>query len=211
MYRVNSPASVSSSASFQSSVSSSASFQSSVSSTASFQSVLSDDSYLAKFKPVDEGFKEMMKEVNALDTKRSIIKERKVQSHIQKRRDQTDVDRREDWTEQQIQDYASYKALVKSLSDANKVAAASTKVCKAQRDEASYGKSLEDQKARSAAAIRAAQARLGFMTKYPDAFSTPSHATHIKAMEANLNSAKLAQREVQIQQTKLTAAKKVGR
>lgn len=39
------------------------------------------------------------------------------------------------------------------------------------------------------------------MTKYPDAYSTPSHRNHIKAMEDNLNSAKLAQREVQRQQS----------
>jgi hypothetical protein len=37
------------------------------------------------------------------------------------------------------------------------------------------------------------------MTKYPNAYSTPSHRNHIKAMEANLDSAKLAQREVQKQ------------
>lgn len=37
------------------------------------------------------------------------------------------------------------------------------------------------------------------MTKYPNAYSTPSHRNHIKAMEDNLNSAKLAQREVQNQ------------
>lgn len=43
---------------------------------------------------------------------------------------------------------------------------------------------------------RAAEARLGFMTRYPNAYSTPSHANHIKAVEDNLNSAKLAQREV---------------
>lgn len=46
---------------------------------------------------------------------------------------------------------------------------------------------------------RAAEARLGFMTKYPNAYSTPSHRNHIKAVEDNLNSAKLAQREVQNQ------------
>lgn len=46
---------------------------------------------------------------------------------------------------------------------------------------------------------RAGEARLGFMTKYPNAYSTPSHRNHIKAVEDNLNSAKLAQREVQNQ------------
>lgn len=38
------------------------------------------------------------------------------------------------------------------------------------------------------------------MTRYPNAYSTPSHRNHIKAVEDNLNSAKLAQREVQNQQ-----------
>lgn len=37
------------------------------------------------------------------------------------------------------------------------------------------------------------------MTKYPDALSTPSTKTHIKAAEDNLNSAKLARREIEVQ------------
>lgn len=126
----------------------------SMSSVSSFQSFLSDDSYLAKLKPVDAGFAEMMKEVKALDTKRSIIAERKVQSHIQKRRDPADVANREDWTEKQTKEYASYKALVKSLADANKKAATSTNIALAQDDEESCKKALADQKARSTAAIR---------------------------------------------------------
>lgn len=134
MYRINTPASTSS--------------------VSSFQSLLSDDSYLEKFKPVDAGFAEMMKEVKALDTKRSIIAERKVQSHIQKRRDPTDIDNRDDWTEKQTKDYAAYKALVKSLADANKKAVASTDIAKAQDDDENCKKALTDQKARSTAAIR---------------------------------------------------------
>lgn len=47
---------------------------------------------------------------------------------------------------------------------------------------------------------RAAEARLGFMTGYPNAYSTPSHRGHIAAVEGNLNSAKLAQREIHNQQ-----------
>lgn len=134
MYRINTPASTSS--------------------ASSFQSFLSDDSYLEKFKPVDAGFAEMMKEVKALDTKRSIIAERKVQSHIQKRRDPTDVANREDWTEKQTKDYTAYKTLVKSLADANKKAVASNNIAKAQNDDESCKKALTDQKARSTAAIR---------------------------------------------------------
>lgn len=134
MYRINTPASTSS--------------------ASSFQSFLSDDSYLEKFKPVDAGFAEMMKEVKALDTKRSIIAERKVQSHIQKRRDPSDVANREDWTEKQTNDYAAYKALVKSLADANKKAVASTTIAQAQDGEENCKKALTDQKARSTAAIR---------------------------------------------------------
>lgn len=125
-----------------------------MSSVSSFQSFLSDDSYLGKLKPVDAGFAEMMKEVKALDTKRSIIAERKVQSHIQKRRDPRDVSNRDDWTENQTKEYASYKALVKSLADANKKAVASTKIAMARDDEESCKKALADQKARSTAAIR---------------------------------------------------------
>ncbi|KKY29954.1 hypothetical protein UCDDA912_g10130 [Diaporthe ampelina] len=181
---------------------------SSISSVSSFQSFLSSDSYLEKLKPVDAGFAEMMKEVKALDTKRSMIAERKVQSHIQKRRDQTDVATRENWTGKQIGDYASYKALVKSLADANRKATASRNIAKAQDDEESCKKALADQKARSTAAIRAAEARLGFMTKYPNAYSTSSHSNHIKAVEDNLNSAKLAQREVQKQLNRLALVTK---
>lgn len=134
MYRTNTPASISS--------------------VSSFQSFLSDDSYLEKLKPVDAGFAEMIKEVKALDSKRSILAERKVQSHIQKRRDPADVATREDWTEKQTKDYAAYKALVKSLADANKKAIASTNFAKAQDDEESCKNALGDQKTRATAAMR---------------------------------------------------------
>ena len=109
---------------------------------------------MARLKPVDAGFAEMMNEVRALDTKRSIIAERKVQSHIQKRRDQTGISARENWTENQTKDYASYKALVKSLADANKRAVASSNIAKARDDEQSCKRALADQKAKAKAAIR---------------------------------------------------------
>lgn len=125
----------------------------SISSVTSFQSFLSDDSYLEKMKPVDAGFSAMMSEIRALETKRSVVAERKVQSHIQKRRDQTDISR-EDWTEKQIQDYDSYKSMVRVLEVANKKAVASAKVAKARDDEESCKKALEDQRARSDAAIQ---------------------------------------------------------
>ncbi|KAK2599571.1 hypothetical protein N8I77_011312 [Diaporthe amygdali] len=167
-----------------------------ISSVSSFQSFLSDDSYLEKLKPVDVGFAEMLTEIRAIDTNRSILVERKLQSHTQKRRDQADLSPREDWTSRQTSEYQAYKDMVKSLAAANKKAVASSNIAKVQDDEASCRKALADQQARSTAAIRAAEARLGFMTRYPNAYSTPSHANHIKAVEDNLNSAKLAQREV---------------
>lgn len=132
----------------------------SVSSTSSLQSILSDDSYLEKFKPVDAGFIAMLKEVNALDSNRSVLAERKAQSHIQKRRDQTDNATREAWTEKQVKDYELYKSLVVNLSTANKTAAASSKVAKTRGDEDSCKKALADQKARSNAAIRYVQGGL---------------------------------------------------
>lgn len=117
-------------------------------------SFLSDDSYLNKLKPVDAGFAAMMAEVRALDTQRNILLERKLQSHMQKRRDQTDTARREDWTEAQEREYAAYKATVKALEDANRKAAASTAAARARGDEENCRKALEDQRARSGAAIR---------------------------------------------------------
>lgn len=44
------------------------------------------------------------------------------------------------------------------------------------------------------------------MTRYPNAYSTPSHRGHIAAVEGNLNSAKLAQREIQDQQKSMYRA-----
>jgi hypothetical protein len=38
------------------------------------------------------------------------------------------------------------------------------------------------------------------MTRYPNAFSTPDHRNHIIAVEDNLNSSKLAQREIEKKQ-----------
>lgn len=59
--------------------------------------------------------------------------------------------------------------------------------------------SLESVVLTSGVWIRAATARLGFMTKYPNALSTPSTRSHITAVEDNLNSAKNAAREIEIQ------------
>lgn len=109
---------------------------------------------MEKMKPVDAGFFDMINEIRALETKRSVVAERKVQSHIQKRRDQSDFTQPEGWTEKQVQEYDHYKSLVKVLSDANKKAVASGKVAKARDDEESCKKALEDQKARSVAAIQ---------------------------------------------------------
>lgn len=47
--------------------------------------------------------------------------------------------------------------------------------------------------------FRAATARLGFLTRYPDAFNTVSHGGHIKAVESALDAAKNAKREMKTQ------------
>lgn len=46
---------------------------------------------------------------------------------------------------------------------------------------------------------RAAEARLGFMTKYPNAFSTLSTRNHLTAVEDNINSIKAALKEIETQ------------
>jgi hypothetical protein len=42
------------------------------------------------------------------------------------------------------------------------------------------------------------------MTKYPNALNTPSTQSHIRAAESNLNSAKQAKREIEIQRKSKT-------
>lgn len=127
--------------------------QESTASASSYDSMLSDDSYLAKMKPVDAAFVEMMGEIKVLENNRRMFEERKVQSHIQKGRDPNDTERRENWTEKQLKDYANYKLLVSGLSRANDRATASEKVAKTKKDEESRIKALRDQKDRSAQAI----------------------------------------------------------
>ncbi|RYP13396.1 hypothetical protein DL767_010754 [Monosporascus sp. MG133] len=185
-------------------------------STDSYASVLSDDSYLATLKPgIDDQFKEMLSHVKVIENDRKILKERKIQSHEAKKRDPNDTQRRTDWTPQMEADYASYKAKVDALFAAKKVQEASEKVAKQSKtadiaiQEKNRNEALRDDEKWLDAAIAAATARLGFMTKYPNALSTPSTKSHIKAAQDNLNSAKQARREIEIQKKKIANIKAI--
>ncbi|KAK4232783.1 hypothetical protein C8A03DRAFT_39584, partial [Achaetomium macrosporum] len=175
-------------------------------STDSYASVLSDDSYMATLRPIDNEFRNMLQHIQALNTSRSLAKQRKIVSHETKKRDPADTERRTDWTPQMEADYDAYKAKVDVLSAVKARQEASEKAAKASSkskdlaaQERARLQALADDEAWLNAAIAAANARLGFMTKYPNALSTPSTQTHIKAVQDNLNSAKQAQREIQIQ------------
>ncbi|KAK4181994.1 hypothetical protein QBC35DRAFT_510749 [Podospora australis] len=182
-------------------------------STDSYASVLSEDSYIATFKPVDDDFKNLLEHVKMVENGRKILKERKVQSHEVKKRDPKDTERRTDWTPQMEADYLSYKKSVEALTVAKKAQEASEKLAKNSKkldittQEVNRRKALDDDEKWLNAAIAAATARLGFMTKYPNALSTPSTKTHIKAAEDNLNSAKTAKREIEIQKKKIAEIK----
>ncbi|KAI1159852.1 hypothetical protein F5B18DRAFT_635283 [Nemania serpens] len=183
-------------------------------STDSYTSVLSDDSYLATLKPgIDDQFQDMLSHIRVIENHRRVLRERKIQSHQAKKRDPNDVDRRLDWSPQMDADYASYKAKVNLLSAAKSTQEASEKIARKSKradlstQEKARNTALEDDKAWLDAAIAAATARLGFMTKYPNALSTPSTRSHITAVEDNLNSAKNAAREIEIQKKKIAAAK----
>ncbi|KAK4150487.1 hypothetical protein C8A00DRAFT_36923 [Chaetomidium leptoderma] len=94
-------------------------------STESYGSVLSDDSYLGKLLPgKDDDFQALLNTIKALDTERSLAKERKIQSHEAKKRDPTDTDRRTDWTPQMEREHAAYKAKVETIKAARIVALA---------------------------------------------------------------------------------------
>ncbi|KAI0478251.1 hypothetical protein F4859DRAFT_504090 [Xylaria cf. heliscus] len=162
----------------------------------SYTSILFDDSYLKTLKPgIDYHFGEMLSDLRMIENSRKILKERNIQSHEVKRRDLDDVDKRLDWTEKMNEEYASYKAKVD----------ASGKIAKNSGDldlsvqEKVRNIALEDEKKWLEAAITAASARLGFMTKYPDALCIPSTRRHIKVAEDNLNSAKLAVGRIEVQ------------
>ncbi|TGJ80525.1 hypothetical protein E0Z10_g8231 [Xylaria hypoxylon] len=190
----------------------------------SYTSVLSDDSYLATLKPgIDDQFKEMLNHVKMIENNRKVLKERKIQSHEAKKRDPNDVNRRLDWLPQMEADYKSYKAKVDLLSAAKTTQEASEKAAKKSKNadlatqEKARNAALDDDRIWLAAAIAcffythlAATARLGFMTKYPDALSTPSTKSHIKAAEDNLSSAKKALREIEIQKNKIANAKSIA-
>ncbi|KAL2192588.1 hypothetical protein P885DRAFT_64789 [Corynascus similis CBS 632.67] len=185
-------------------------------STDSYSSVLSDDSYIATFKPgIDDSFKEMMNEIKMTDSERKLLKERKIQSHEVKKRDPADTERRTDWTPKMIAEYDDYKAKVKLLEKAKAKQEASEKAAKASKksdmktQEKLRHQALADDEAWLAAAIAAGKARLQFLKDHPNALSTPSTKTHIKAAEDNLNSAKLALREIKTQEKKIADIKKI--
>ncbi|KAK9413597.1 hypothetical protein SUNI508_11806 [Seiridium unicorne] len=183
---------------------------SSVSTVESYMSVLSDDSYITHLKPgLDDEFKEMLNHVKVIENDRKILRERKIQSHKAKKRDPKDVSRRLDWTPQMEADYESYKAKVDALSvaktaqDASEMAAKKSRHADLAIQKEVRSTALEDDEKWLDAAIAAATARLNFMAKYPNALNTPATKNHITAAEDNLHSAKLAQREIQIQKKKI--------
>ncbi|KAK4247664.1 hypothetical protein C7999DRAFT_31965 [Corynascus novoguineensis] len=185
-------------------------------STDSYSSVLSDDSYIASFKPgIDDSFKEMLNEIKMTDSNRSLLKERKIQSHEVKKRDPADTERRTNWTPQMVAEYDGYKEKVKLLEKAKAKQVASEKAAKGSKksdmktQEKLRLQALADDKAWLDAAIVAGTARLQFLKNHPNALSTPSTKTHIKAAEDNLNSARSAQREVEIQEKKIAKLKDI--
>jgi len=88
----------------------------------SYGSVLSDDSYLATFKPgIDDQFREMLENITLIENNRTILMERKIQSHEAKKRDPNDTQGRADWTPEMDADYRSYKGKANALGAAKKV------------------------------------------------------------------------------------------
>ncbi|TRX92147.1 hypothetical protein FHL15_007014 [Xylaria flabelliformis] len=188
---------------------------SSISSIESYTSVLSDNSYLKTLKPTDNQFQEILSYVRIIESHRTVLRERKIQSHEAKKRDPNDTDQRK-WTDQMDADYASYKAKVDVLSAAKHVQEALETVAKQSKkadisiQEKARKIALEDGKKWLDAAIAASTARLGFMTRYPNALNTPSTKSHIKAIEDNLNSAKRAVREIETQKQKISEAREMA-
>ncbi|KAI1323078.1 hypothetical protein F5Y16DRAFT_403753 [Xylariaceae sp. FL0255] len=178
--------------------------------------VLSVDSYVAKLKPtLDDQFKQMMEEITLLENNRTVLRERKIQSHRAKKRDPSDTERRV-WSTEQEADYYFYKAEVVRFGDVKKVQEASTTAAKKskhddlQTQETKRNQALKDDEAWLKAAVAAGTLRLGFMVKYPNCFNTASTARHLKAIEDTLNSAKLAVREIQMQKQKIADAAKIA-
>ncbi|KAI0531711.1 hypothetical protein GGR58DRAFT_518297 [Xylaria digitata] len=190
---------------------------SSTGSTDSYTSILSDDSYLSPLEAgTDDLFKKFLNDVKMIENNRSVSKERKIQSHEAKKRDPNDVGTRCDWTPQMQSDYASYKTKVSLISLARKTQIASAKAARAAMEsknidlatlEEYHNAALEDAEKWQHAAMVAATERLGFMTKYPNAFNTLSTKNHIIAAQHNLDSVKLALRVVQAQKKKIADAK----
>ncbi|KAM0245335.1 hypothetical protein ACHAQJ_010593 [Trichoderma viride] len=181
----------------------------------SYSSVLSDDSYLETLKEVDGPFREILSEIRITENNRKILKERKIQSHELKKRNPNDTQRQTNWTPEIETDYVSYKSKVNVLAAAKAVQEESEKITRKSKNadvatqEFAHNKALQDDKKWLDAAIIVAVARLSFMTKYPDALSTPSTKTHIKAAKDNLNSAKLTRREIEVQIQKIASIRAI--
>ncbi|OHF01737.1 hypothetical protein CORC01_02928 [Colletotrichum orchidophilum] len=183
--------------------------------TVSYASALSDDSYKKSFikSGNDDSFMEMMEHVTIIESGRDFLHERKIQSHNVKKRDINDTALRSaDWTPQMVRDYASYKAKVSVLGKTRKTAVASGQAIKSvlgksfEIQEPVYLKALNDDELWVNAALEAAKARLGFVTKYPDALPTKSTVNHIAQAADNLTSAKNAHSAIQTKRQKLRAA-----
>jgi len=123
----------------------------SASSADTFQSALSEDSYLGSLVPgLDDQFKTMLNEVKMVENHRKFVKERKIQSHKAKKLDPADIGRRTDWSDQQNEDWSSYKEKVLDITEPKRQHDASVKAAKESRGadlstlETARNKALDD-------------------------------------------------------------------
>ncbi|KAJ3579529.1 hypothetical protein NPX13_g1035 [Xylaria arbuscula] len=180
----------------------------------SLSSVLSDDSYIVKLEQdLDDTFKDILASVETPASQRSIMKERRIQSHIIKRRDPNDVGS-ETWSDEMKADHKAYKGKVNDLAKAAKTQKMSRKIGRETKkdDLATYeavcNTALSDAREWARLGIEAGTARLNFLTKYPDAFDTEGHRKHLIQAQANLDSAKLAYRECHSLQERIDTARR---
>ncbi|KAI0205951.1 hypothetical protein F4808DRAFT_455448 [Astrocystis sublimbata] len=178
----------------------------------SYVSTLSDDSYLEQLKPgLDDQFKEMLNHIRMIENSKTIVEERKRQSHNAKK--SNGLVQTPEWTGIMRADYAQYKAKVDELAAAKKKSSASDMRAKRSKNQAlaeqekARATALEDSRLWFDAAIVAAKARLSFMTKHPNAYDSGSTQRHIKAAEDVMKSAKHAKRQIEVQKQKIAEAK----
>jgi hypothetical protein len=86
--------------------------------------VLSDDSYMEGF---DDGLKDMLLELKMIDCHRTLVKQRKIESHKAKRLDPADVETRK-WAQPLKDAHKAYKDEVDKLAEAKAVHAASQSI-----------------------------------------------------------------------------------